>query len=380
MKNIKEKIEASLMLSSYFETIGFKNGSWEFNYRYNIKTVHEYTSIMSTLLNHYLILGGNMIDITGFNSSDDTILLIATAEAVIEEGGLEMYKKYYVDNYELLLDEKRASGEITLSSIKLLKQNRLPSIKETMGGNGAAMRTGPIGLRWYKDYDKVIEESIVASMLTHNYYIGFLGGMVVALFTSFAMNNIKPWKWIDSLLSLYDSIKKYYPKEHNIEDLDVYISYWKRYKETRLSKLKYKNSLYFFIFPEDRAEYLLGFSPIPKIKNMVMKGQRLNHLTNEWSMMARTGIDTCIYAYDCILMSLQSPNNKVLDFDDITYNFNTFMTLVCIHPGDNDTTAAIGGTWIGALLGYADVFDKSNLKKLEFYKELKKVSDKMITI
>lgn len=380
MKNIKEKIEASLMLSSYFETIGFKNGSWEFNYRYNIKTIHEYTSIMSTLLNHYLILGGNMIDISGFNSSDDTILLIATAEAVIEGGGLEIYKKYYVDSYELLLDEKRASGEITLSSIKLLKQHKMPSIKETMGGNGAAMRTGSIGLRWYKDYDKVIEESIVASMLTHNYYIGFLGGMVVALFTSFAMNNIKPWKWVDSLLSLYDSIKKYYPKEHNIEDLDDYMSYWKRYKETRLSKLKYKNSLDFFIFPEDRAEYLLGFSPIPKIKNMVMKGQRLNHLTNEWSMMARTGIDTCIYAYDCILMSLQSPNNKVLDFDNITYNFNTFMTLVCIHPGDNDTTAAIGGTWIGALLGYADVFDKSNLKKLEFYKELKKVSDKMIII
>ena len=30
------------------------------------------------------------------------------------------------------------------------------------------------------------------------------------------------------------------------------------------------------------------------------------------------------------------------------------MSLVCIHPGDNDTTGAIGGTWFGALNGYSN--------------------------
>ena len=74
---------------------------------------------------------------------------------------------------------------------------------------------------------------------------------------------------------------------------------------------------------------------------------------------------------------MNSDGTKTLDFDNITYNFNTFMTLVSIHPGDSDTTAAIGGTWFGALLGY-DIFDVSNLKKLEFYEELKKVSNKII--
>ena len=35
MVEINEKIEASLMISSYLETIGFNNGQWEFNYKIN---------------------------------------------------------------------------------------------------------------------------------------------------------------------------------------------------------------------------------------------------------------------------------------------------------------------------------------------------------
>jgi ADP-ribosylglycohydrolase len=53
------------------------------------------------------------------------------------------------------------------------------------------------------------------------------------------------------------------------------------------------------------------------------------------------------------------------------------MTLVCIHPGDSDSTGAIGGAWFGALNGFGN-FDKEKIKNLEFYKELKKVSDKLL--
>jgi ADP-ribosylglycohydrolase len=55
------------------------------------------------------------------------------------------------------------------------------------------------------------------------------------------------------------------------------------------------------------------------------------------------------------------------------------MTLVSIHPGDNDSTAAVGGTWIGALLGY-DIFDKNRIKELEFYDMLKEVSKKLSSL
>ena len=46
-----------------------------------------------------------------------------------------------------------------------------------------------IGLIYYKetDLEKLIENSIIASRVTHNYTLGFLGGLVTALFTSFAI-------------------------------------------------------------------------------------------------------------------------------------------------------------------------------------------------
>jgi hypothetical protein len=154
------------------------------------------------------------------------------------------------------------------------------------------------------------------------------------------------------------------------------MSYWKRYNETRINKLKYKNSLDSFIFPSDRAEYLLGFYPNNKIKSMVVQGKSLKGLEWDWNRIGSSGLDSCIYAYDCLLMSIQTPGSKLIDFDNITYSIETFITLVAIHPGDNDTTGAIGGMWYGALNGYKD-FDKERLKELEFIKELKRVASKI---
>ena len=55
----------------------------------------------------------------------------------------------------------------------------------------------------------------------------------------------------------------------------------------------------------------------------------------------------------------------------------TFITLVSIHPGDNDTTAAVGGTWFGALNGF-NSFDTKRFKQLEFYEELNAVIKKLL--
>ena len=73
---------------------------------------------------------------------------------------------------------------------------------------------------------------------------------------------------------------------------------------------------------------------------------------NKFENMTKSGLDCCIYAYDCLL---------------ITNDLYSFMTLVCIHPGDNDTTGAIGGTWYGAMNGF-DNFNIERFKELEFFK------------
>jgi ADP-ribosylarginine hydrolase len=362
-----EKIEASLMLASYFETLGFKNGLWEFNYNHNINTFNDYNFIWNTMLNHYTILGGSFnINIKNWFSSDDTILIIATAEALLLNDSIEnKYIKKYISVFDKLNDNKRISGMNTLYMISLLKKgyklNNLPT-KSNMGGNGAAMRTGPIGLYYYNNYEKVIEESMIASRLTHNYYLGFMGGVITALFTAFAINNIPPWKWIDELFKQYDNIIKYYPKTHKISYLDEYMDYWQKYNETRVSKIKYKNSLDMFIYSKVRISHILSYHPNDKIK----KYKSLDKLKFDWSKLCATGLDVCIYAYDCLLLSMYTPNSELLDFNNIKYNLDTFMTLVCIHPGDNDTTATIGGTWFGALCGYSN-FDKNRLSELEFY-------------
>jgi ADP-ribosylarginine hydrolase len=384
MVEISEKIEASLMLSSYLETIGFKNSQWEFNYGISINDKNMYLKIWTNLLHEYMILGGSNIDITGWNASDDTILIIATALGCIENGSEEIYKKYYLNYLDILIEDKRGPGINTINTLKLVKQgetiNTLP-INSKMGGNGAAMRTGPIGLKWYNNIERVIEESLIASKLTHNYFIGFLGGMVTALFTAFAMNNIKPWFWCDELIKLYNNkiIHKYYilDKRHRIEDLDYYIGFWKKYKEIRLSKLIYKNTTSNFIFPGERTEFILNFSPDSKIKKQLDEGKTFDKLENiSWNKIGATGLDCCIYAYDCLLSSINTPGSTKLDLDDITYSFDSFIALVSIHPGDNDTTAAIGGFWYGALLGYNNI-DHNRMKQLEFYDELKNIADKM---
>ena len=76
-------------------------------------------------------------------------------------------------------------------------------------------------------------------------------------------------------------------------------------------------------------------------------------------------------------MSINTPGSPTIDFNNIEYSWDTFATLVAIHPGDNDSTGAIGGTWYGALLGYHNI-DKKKMEQLEFYKELKKVADKFV--
>jgi|UniRef100_A0A6C0EDN1 ADP-ribosylarginine hydrolase len=378
MTNLKEKIEASFMLASYFETLGFKNGLWEFNYNNNINSLTKYSLMWNIMIHHYLILGGaNKINIKGWNSSDDTILIIDIIKSILDGGGEENYKKNFINSYDMLYENKRASGINTIRSIQILKTGKKININSDMGGNGAALRTSPIGIYWNNNIEKVIEESIISSLLTHNYYLGFLGGMVTAIFTSYAINNINPILWIDKLLDLYKNkiIHKYYPKNHNIEDLDDYMIYWNKYYETRMSKLIYKNTLDNFIYPEERTLYLLNFYPDKKIKNLILSNTSLKDLNWKWDLIASTGLDVCIYTYDCLLLSMYTPNNINLDYNNIKYNFDTFLTLVSIHPGDNDTTGAIGGAWFGALNGYHD-FDKSRIKELEFFNELKTLSKK----
>lgn len=88
-----EKIEASIMFGSFLDTLGFKNGSWEFNYQIEITNLMVNTRVWNRMLHHFLVLGGpHQIDLTNWNASDDTLMILATGEAIID-GSEDSYKK-----------------------------------------------------------------------------------------------------------------------------------------------------------------------------------------------------------------------------------------------------------------------------------------------
>jgi ADP-ribosylarginine hydrolase len=365
MSNISnEKLEAGFMLASYLDTLGFRNGIWEFNYGYKLNNIDIVNKVWLDMLLDFFSLGGfSSIDISKWNASDDTILLIATAKALVHN---TTYKKEYLNVLPALMEKKRSSGFTTIDSLKLLKYNgNIPSNKN-MGGNGAAMRTGSIGIKWHNDEEKIIEEAIKASVLTHNYYIGYMGGVITALFSAYALNNIEPKLWIDKLLNLYENKKlhKYFPKDHDIKLLDNYINYWKKYKEFKINK---PNNNY--IPCNKHLNFLMSFNPSEKIQEYVKNKELLVNKDNIiWNNLGITGIDSCIYAYDCLLNCYI--NNR--------YSWENFMINVAIHIGDNDTTGCIGGLWFGLLLGYNDSIDKNKMQQLEFYDELLYISKNIL--
>ena len=252
MINLNEKIKASIYLLSYFETLGFNNTQWEFNYGTTQINKHNASYVWLSILHHFFAIGGfSNIDITTWDSSDDTIMTIATGLACIDGGNEQSYLEQYLVILDKLKDSKRASGIGTLKNLEIMKRlrtvNKLEQ-KETMGGNGAAMRTSPIGLIYHreKDVDLLIENSIISSRITHNYSLGYLGGLITALFTSYAVRGIMVWDWVDHMLNLYEkgNIDNYMKKtniyETYIKEKNQFFDKWYHYQEQRLSKFKYQ--------------------------------------------------------------------------------------------------------------------------------------------
>jgi ADP-ribosylglycohydrolase len=366
----KNKVEGCLYIASFLETFGYFNSKWEFNYDNKIDTINEGNIMNYFFIYQYTMLGGiDKIDITTLNSSDDTILLLATCEAVNNGGGELNYINSYLKYYELLKENKRSSGNATLSSlekIRLTKSIKSIEYSTSHGGNGCAIRTAPIGLKYYEDYDKVCEEALIASLVTHNYPLGYLGGIISALFTAYAINNINPFEWSKNLIKLHKKnffiklISKYSKKNVEIE-INDYFLWWEKYNELRLSKMKYRN-LPIFINPKNKFEDLLNYTPI-KYHNK-MRG---------YENIGMTGLESVIIAYDNLLLSTipDNKNNLNVDIDNPEFNWYTLFFNNVFFFGDNDSIGAISGAWYGALLGI-DKFPLDKIKELEFYQELKK--------
>lgn len=356
MNNIDKTLnkKASLILGSYLDTLGFNNGKWEFNFGVKKLDTLQKGSIMTTeIILNYLFLGGENIDISEWNASDDTILMIATKKACKRGGS----KQDYIDEYLKVLpllkeEEKRGTGYTTIKSLNSLRTGQKIEYSKSMGGNGPASRTAYIGLHHHNDIDKVIKQSIMSGRLTHNHPIGFLGGLVTALFCAYAMNDINPFEWSLKLIELYESgkiddyMKKTSIYEQYKNDSTIFWDLWYQFNDERLKGYQYKT-----------RQYTFNSSRLAELDKYMIAVE----YSHDYSNFGGSGIGAVIYSYDSLL--------SCYNFETKEYNFELMKTLSTLYFGDNDTTGAITGCWFGAITGFK-YFNKSIKEMLEFKNEL----------
>lgn len=357
---MESRYVATLLLHGLADTIGFKNGDWEFNY--NKKTLSY--EITLELLYEFIALGGiNQINLADWVVSDDTIIHMYMAKTFIKHG--KEYSNDFILGVKDALQnaytsmEKdfkkgidRAPGLTTKKSIdgfnKGVDGSILPYDRDA-GGNGAAMRTSCIGLVFHgeKSRAELCKVSIETSRLTHNCAIGYLGGLNAALFTAFAIENIPIPEWVDKLLEILESsdvLSNVYDDPEEMEDYNKYINYWRLYRDSRFdasgkvirtrlqSNLIYRTKFHFENFTK-------GTHPTANI--------------------GQSGANACIMAYDALL--------------DAENCWEKLIIYSAIHLGDSDTVGAIAGSWFGAVYGLENI-PPSNLKHLEFLDELTQIA------
>lgn len=351
-KIIEEKYIATILLHALGDTIGFKNGLWEF-----FPNNSSYGSTLEKLY-EFIDLGGiNNINLKNWNVSDDTLLHMAIAKSLILSHDADLEKmtiSQIIKACDTMATDKkngvnRYVGNAVEKHATLLKNGadwRKFEFDKYGGGNGAAMRTNCIGLAFFGEdnREKLIEYAVSSSKMTHTNPIGWMGGLSTALFTAFILEEKPINDWIPLMLSLMKSqrVTKYLD-QNNKPELDSYeqfIQCWQNYYEARFN------------------------NGVPtKIKSHTNLIQRLMFYNNIFELnpmgkMGFSGFSAVIVAYDCLL--------------DAGNNWEKLVIYSMINNFDSDTIGAIAGGLFGTLYGLGNI-PKNNLEYIEFKDRLIKI-------
>jgi len=363
---IEEKYIATMVLHGLGDTIGYKNGEWEF-----MKSTNVTDKILEKVYEFIDFGGINNVPQKGWNISDDTIMHVRVANGLLQnydsvESFCNILINEFVDafNKEFSTEiglKKRNPGVTLLDSLERLRKiplyNDMP-YDYYAGGSGASMRSSCIGLAFHglNNRNELIKYSIESSRITHNSTVGFLGGLVAALFTAYAIENINVREWPFLLLDLFNNkIIDNYIKQSNrdydqySQDVHIFINKWTIYindkfdengnviKRRSSKNLIYRSQYYYdnFKFQEEKS---IDFFP------------------------GSGGDDSVIISYDCLI--------------DAGTNWEKLVFYAMLHGGDTDTTGCIAGSWFGALYGFNDV-PKSRIELIENKDELYNLGKKL---
>lgn len=360
-----------MIMHAVGDTVGFKNGEWEFKKGEFDKTLEK--------VYEFIDLGGvNNISLKGWRISDDTIMHIQTALALLENYNNinnlgNTLKKNFVDalkQFEHEGLEVRYPGNSTLKALKMFRDgadwNEIP-YNINAGGSGASMRSLCIGLAFpgKENRHKLIQIAIESGRMTNNSAVGYLGALGSALFTALAIENVKINNWPFILLELFKSgiIGKYINEakrdvEQYERDHHIFVEKWHRYVENKFDDNR--NPI------KRRADKNLVYRGRYYYDNFGFKKQTMPNKPYEdvkqTAFIGSGGDDSVIIAYDCLL--------------DSGDDWEKLVVYSMLHMGDTDTTGAIAAGLYGILYG-TDGVPKNFLEHLESKKELTTIGTKL---
>lgn len=309
------------------DTIGYRNGIWEFNDGNNPKP--EY---LKEMINQFFDVGGLYeMNISGWRASDDTIMYLDTLEVAIESTKMavetpeadwdiswfgEKLKQAYLKSMPDL--SNRDPGRATMEALEIQKSigwDKLP-YRADNHGNGSVMRVGSIGLLFSPTNYSFLEAVIACSIITHNSTIAVLGCLTMALFVSYAAARTPIGKWIPKMLAFISGkiIKEFYMKMTSVtsdqydQGFILYKGVWEEY-------------------------YRKCF-----ISDQIIEKNWTKDLTKRYEFLVSNFSKGCETpggcAYDCLIMAYDS-------LIRCSGSYEKLVALSILHPGDSDTIGSV---------------------------------------
>eukprot|EP00026_Physarum_polycephalum_P008872 Phypoly_transcript_08975.p1 GENE.Phypoly_transcript_08975~~Phypoly_transcript_08975.p1 ORF type:complete len:381 (+),score=48.29 Phypoly_transcript_08975:242-1384(+) len=352
---IETKYVASMVLAGVGDAMGYNNGQWEF--------CKQETRIHEELQK----LGGlDHLRITGMSVSDDQVMHLASAEALIEYFAKDpqitnikeffpILAKHYIKSFSDM--SGRAPGPTTSISIGMLENNaewnQIPFNKRA-GGCGGAMRAMCFGLVFYGEAQRsnLISVAIESGRITHNQPTGFFGALASAVFTAFAVERVPIVEWGRKLIN--EILPKAYEYLQN-DGRD-----WDKYHDSlKYFEIKWRNYL------ETRKILESETTPTFPIPFGVVERDKFYKDISFDGWGGSSGHDAPMIAYDALLGAGD--------------NWHELVYRGVLHGGDNDSTGCIAAALWGAIYGFQGV-PEVNYRFVEYRDRATEAAHKLRTI